>query len=146
MSELKQVEILLVEDSQEDAEITIRGLQEANLANNLVWLKDGVEALDFLFRRGRFKDYADYQPRLILLDLKMPRMDGIEVLAEIKKNPQTKNIPVVMLTSSAEESDIVRSYNLGVNSYLVKPVDFQNFSEEIAKAGVYWLVMNKVPG
>lgn len=146
MSELKQVEILLVEDSQEDAEITIRGLQMANLANNLVWLKDGEEALDFLFCRGRFSHYTDYRPRLILLDLKMPKMDGIEVLAEIKRNPQTRSIPVVMLTSSAEEGDIVRSYNLGVNSYLVKPVDFRKFSEEIAKAGVYWLVMNKVPG
>jgi two-component system, response regulator len=146
MSELKQVEILLVEDSQEDAEITIRGLQQANLANNLVWLKDGVEALDFLFRRGRFSEQPDYQPRLILLDLKMPKLDGIEVLEEIKGNPLTRNIPVVMLTSSAEESDIVRSYNLGVNSYLVKPVDFRKFSEEIAKAGIYWLVMNKVPG
>lgn len=146
MSELKQVEILLVEDSQEDAEITIRGLQQANLANNLVWLKDGEEALDFLFCRGRFSEHADYRPRLILLDLKMPKMDGIEVLKEIKQNPQTRNIPVVMLTSSAEENDIVRSYSLGVNSYLVKPVDFQKFSEEIAKAGIYWLVMNKVPG
>ncbi|MGH8372042.1 MAG: response regulator [Gammaproteobacteria bacterium] len=146
MSELKQVEILLVEDSQEDAEITIRGLQQSNLANNLVWLKDGEEALDFLFRRGRFNEQADYQPRLILLDLKMPKLDGIQVLEEIKKNPETRSIPVVMLTSSAEESDIVRSYDLGVNSYLVKPVDFQKFSEEIAKAGIYWLVMNKVPG
>jgi two-component system, response regulator len=146
MGELKQVEILLVEDSQEDAEITIRGLQQANLANNLIWLKDGEEALDFLFQRGRFSEQEDYQPRLILLDLKMPKLDGIEVLAEIKKNPQTRSIPVVMLTSSAEESDIVRSYDLGVNSYLVKPVDFQKFSEEIAKAGVYWLVMNKLPG
>ncbi|MGH8370268.1 MAG: response regulator [Gammaproteobacteria bacterium] len=146
MSELKQVEILLVEDSQEDAEITIRGLQQANLANNLVWLKDGVEALDFLFQRGRFNEQVDYQPRLILLDLKMPKLDGIEVLAEIKKDPRTRSIPVVMLTSSAEENDIVRSYDLGVNSYLVKPVDFRKFSEEIAKAGVYWLVMNKLPG
>jgi len=146
MSELKQVEIVLVEDSEEDAEITIRGLQEANLANNLVWLKDGEEALEFLFRRGRYRDHTEYSPRLILLDLKMPKVDGIEVLQAIKQNDKLRSIPVVMLTSSAEENDIVRSYDLGVNSYLVKPVDFRKFSQEIAKVGVYWLVMNRVPG
>lgn len=146
MSELKQVEILLVEDSTEDAEITIRGLKGANLANNLIWLKDGEEALDFLFRRGRYSEYSEYAPRLILLDLKMPKVDGIEVLRAIKQNDRTRSIPVVMLTSSAEESDIVRSYDLGVNSYLVKPVDFRKFSQEIAKVGIYWLVMNRVPG
>ncbi|MDE2197169.1 MAG: response regulator, partial [Gammaproteobacteria bacterium] len=116
MSELEQVEILLVEDDESDAEMTIRCLTRVKLANNLVWVRDGAEALEFIFAEGAYSGRATGKPRLILLDLKMPRVDGIEVLSRIKADPRTRNIPVVMLTSSSVESDLVRSYALGVNS------------------------------
>ena len=146
MSELEPVEILLVEDSYTDAEMTIRALKTQGLANHVVWVKDGAEALDFLFRQGVYAERANRQPKLVLLDLKMPKVDGIEVLRKVKQDEQTSHIPVVMLTSSAEESDLLRSYELGVNSYLVKPVEFDRFVEEVSKAGCYWAIMNRLPG
>lgn len=145
MPELREVEILLVEDNATDAELTIRALKKNNLANNLVWVKDGAQALDFLFRKSDYATRPDSNPKLILLDLKLPKVDGIEVLRRIKSDEHTKVIPVVMVTSSAEERDIVESYQLGVNSYLVKPVDFGQFIEVVAQAGLYWSVLNKTP-
>ena len=142
----EQVEILLVEDNETDAEMTIRALRRKNLANNLVWVKDGAEALDFIFRRGAYASRPNGTPRLVLLDLKMPKVDGIEVLRQIKSTEETKALPVVMLTSSAEERDIVASYSLGVNSYIVKPVDFASFVDEVTKAGCYWVLVNRLPG
>lgn len=146
MDKLEAVEILLVEDSETDAEMTIRALTRGKVANTLVWVKDGVEALDFVNLTGAFKDRGGGHPRMILLDIKMPRLDGIEVLKSLKSNESTRMIPIVMLTSSAEERDVVESYRLGVNSYLVKPVDFKVFIDVVAQAGLYWAVMNKVPG
>jgi two-component system response regulator len=144
--EYEPVEILLIEDNPQDAEITLRALKRANFANNVQWLKDGEEALEFLFSEGQYKSQPTPRPRVMLLDIKMPKIDGIEVLRRIKADPRTRSIPVVMLTSSNEESDLVSSYNLGVNSYLVKPVDFQRFSEEVTKIGYYWVAMNRIPG
>ncbi|QOI98248.1 MAG: response regulator [Flammeovirgaceae bacterium] len=134
------VEILLIEDSAEDAELTIRTLRQHNLANNLLHLKDGQEALNFLFdtRSVPF-------PKLILLDLKMPKIDGIEVLRKIKSDLGKCVIPVVVLTSSKEERDIIDSYKLGVNAYIVKPVDFDKFVEAVTKLGMFWLVLNQPP-
>jgi two-component system response regulator len=146
MHEFEQIEILLAEDSDADAEMTIRALRRNNLANHLVWVKDGAEALDFIFRRGAYAKRAAGAPKLVLLDLKMPKVDGIEVLRQVKSNEETRTIPVVMLTSSAEERDIVASYSLGVNSYIVKPVDFSSFVDEVAKAGCYWVLVNRLPG
>jgi two-component system, response regulator len=146
MSSFEQVEILLAEDSEADAEMTMRALRRKNLANRLVWVKDGAEALDFIFRRGAYATRPEGAPKLVLLDLKMPKVDGIEVLRQIKSNDETRTIPVVMLTSSAEERDIVASYALGVNSYIVKPVDFGAFVDEVAKAGCYWVLVNRLPG
>jgi CheY-like chemotaxis protein len=145
MNELEAVEILLVEDSDADAEMTIRALKKRNLANKLVWVKDGAEALDFLACAGTFAERPRGRPRLILLDIKMPKVDGIEVLRQIKQDEKYRTIPVVMLTSSAEERDMIESYRLGVNSYLVKPVDFADFIDVVLQAGLYWAVMNKVP-
>ncbi len=145
MAEMQQVEILLVEDNRTDAELTIRALKKNNLANNLVWLKDGVEALDFVFCTGNYAGRDNSLPKMILLDLKLPKVDGIEVLSRLKSDARTKMIPVVMVTSSAEERDIVESYKLGVNSYLVKPVDFNQFIEVVSQAGMYWAVINKTP-
>jgi CheY-like chemotaxis protein len=143
MDDFKTVEILLAEDNPNDAELTMRALRKNNLANNLVWVKDGEQALDFIFSTGTYSNRIKGHPRLIMLDLKMPKVNGIEVLQRIKSNEVTKIIPVVMLTSSAEERDIVESYKLGVNSYLVKPVDFTKFVDVVANAGLYWAVMNK---
>lgn len=146
MNAFETIEILLAEDSEADAEMTIRALERNNLANRLVWVKDGAEALDFIFRRGAYVQRPAGLPKLLLLDLKMPKVDGIEVLREVKSNDETKTMPVVMLTSSAEERDIVASYSLGVNSYIVKPVDFAKFVDEVAKAGCYWVLVNCLPG
>ena len=146
MDEFEKIEILLAEDSETDAEMTMRALQRNNLANHLVWVKDGAEALDFIFRRGAYAERPEGAPKLVLLDLKMPKVDGIEVLRQVKSNEHTRTIPVVMLTSSAEERDIVASYSLGVNSYIVKPVDFSSFADEVAKAGCYWVLVNRLPG
>lgn len=146
MSEFEQVEILLVEDSARDAELTTRALKKGGLANKLLWVKDGQEALDYLFRQGEFAQREEGIPRLVLLDLKMPRVDGIEVLKAIKTNEHTRRIPVVIMTSSQEETDVARSYDLGVNSYVVKPVDFHAMTELARQAGYYWLAINRSPG
>jgi two-component system response regulator len=145
MSELEQVEILLAEDNDTDAEMTLRALRKQHLANNVTWVNDGEEALDFLYCRGKYIGRPNRHPKLILLDLKMPKVDGIEVLRQIKGDPRTKTIPVIVLTSSAEDRDVIDSYQLGVNSYIVKPVDFDQFFEVVSKLGFYWAVMNKVP-
>jgi two-component system, response regulator len=134
------VEVLLIEDNPEDAELTIRVLKKNNLANNLVHLHDGEEALEFLFAEGNYNI-----PKLILLDLKMPKVDGIEVLKKIKNDDQRKIIPVVILTSSKEERDIIESYNLGVNAYVVKPVEFEKFVSAVANLGLFWLILNQPP-
>ena len=146
MSEFKEVEILLVEDSPADAELTMRALKRRNLANNLVWVRDGAEALDFLFRRNGYAGRSDQHPKLVLLDLKMPKVSGLQVLAQVKADDRTKNIPVVVLTSSQEEPDLAEAYKLGVNSYLQKPVAIEKFLDVVSEAGLYWLVMNKASG
>ncbi|MDP9109411.1 MAG: response regulator [Pseudomonadota bacterium] len=143
--EFQQVDILLAEDTPTDAEMTIRSLRKRGLANHLVWVKDGAEALDFLFRRGQYASLPNSKPRLVLLDVKMPRVDGIEVLRQIRQDPQLRSIPVVMLTSSAEERDVLESYRLGANSYIVKPVDTVDFDKVISDTGLYWMLVNKVP-
>jgi len=141
-----EVEILLIEDSPRDAELTIRALRERKLANRLFHAKDGAEALDFLFGSGKFsKRGVDKQPKVILLDLKLPKVDGLEVLRKIKSDERTRVIPVIVLTSSTEERDVVTSYQLGVNSYINKPVDFDNFAEAVAQLGLYWLLLNRPP-
>lgn len=139
-----KVEILLVEDNPHDAELTIRALKKANLANQLIHLSDGAEALDFLFARGIYADRnIGNRPKVILLDIKMPKVDGIEVLRQLKLNEGTRTIPVVIMTSSKEEQDIITSYDLGVNSYVVKPVDFEGFAKAVSELGFYWLITNQ---
>jgi two-component system response regulator len=145
VNDFEAVEILLVEDSDADAELIVRALRKSNLVNNVVRLHDGVEALDFMFREGAYHQRPGGQPRLILLDLKMPRLGGIEVLRRLKADERTRMIPVVVLTSSAEEQDVLESYKLGVNSYLVKPVEFSAFTSVITQTGLYWAVMNRIP-
>ena len=144
---LDEVEILLVEDNETDAELTIRALKRKNLANKLVWAKDGAEALDFIFGTGEYseRDMEKGLPRLILLDLRMPKVDGLEVLQTIKADERTKMIPVVVLTSSKEDRDIVESYELGVNSYVSKPVEFDEFREAVSTLGLYWMLLNNPP-
>lgn len=146
MAVFEQVEILLAEDSAKDAEMTQRALRKHNLGNQLHWVQDGAEALDFLFCRGAFagRDPAR-PPKLVLLDIKMPKVDGIEVLRQVKADERTRAIPVVVMTSSNEEHDVVESYRLGVNSYIVKPVEFASFLEIVAKIGLYWVLTNRVP-
>ena len=140
------VEILLLEDNKNDAELAILALEEFNLANQMVWLKDGKQGLDFLFGRGEFEGRDVGQPpKLILLDLKMPKVGGIEVLKAIRNDPRTQFIPVTVLTSSKEEKDIIETYKLGVNSYIVKPVDFEQFSKSVRDVGYYWLLLNQNP-
>jgi len=146
MKNENEVEILLVEDNPRDAELTLRALKKRNLANHLVWVKDGAEALDYIFGAGtNAGPRPNHTPRVILLDLKLPKVDGLEVLRRLKGDDRTKSIPVVVLTSSREERDVVESYRLGVNSYIVKPVDFENFSEAVAQLGMYWLLLNQAP-
>jgi two-component system, response regulator len=145
MDDFEAVEILLVEDSDADAELIIRALRKSSLVNHMVRLRDGVEAIEFVFREGVFSQRGGGQPRLILLDIKMPRLGGIEVLRRLKADERTKLIPVVVLTSSAEEQDVLESYKLGVNSYLVKPVEFSAFTGVITQTGLYWAVMNRIP-
>jgi CheY-like chemotaxis protein len=140
---MQEIEILLVEDNPTDAELTQRALKINNLANHVVWVKDGAEAIDFIFRKGAYVDRPPGDPKLVLLDLKLPKIDGLEVLARIKSDSQTKNIPVVMLSSSAQESDICQSYQKGINSYLVKPIDFGEFVHVVSKAGMYWSILNQ---
>jgi two-component system response regulator len=139
--------ILLVEDSAADAEMTVDALREAKLANPIVHLEDGVEALDCLFQRGAWADRPAVIPAVVLLDIKMPRLDGIEVLREIRSNDRLKHVPVVILSSSREESDLARSWDLGVNAYVVKPVNAQQFFDAVQTLGQFWAVMNEArPG
>ncbi|SFD47894.1 two-component system, unclassified family, response regulator [Chitinophaga sp. CF118] len=141
---MEKIEILLIEDNLNDAEMTIRALKKNNLANNIIHLKDGVSALDFIFCTGEYsrKDPKN-KPKLILLDLKMPKVNGIEVLRKIKADESTNTIPVVVLTSSKEDPDIRICYDLGVNSYIVKPVEFEKFTTAICEIGLYWLILNE---
>jgi two-component system, response regulator len=141
----QQVEILLVEDSSADAEMTQRTLKRRGIANNIDWVHDGVEALEYLFREGAYADRDPGHPKLVLLDLKMPRLDGLQVLERMKRDDRTKSIPVVMMTSSREEGDLITSYQLGVNSFIVKPVDFNEFAETVAQVGMYWMIANESP-
>jgi two-component system response regulator len=140
------VEILLVEDNPTDAELTIEALRERNLGNKLVWVKDGAEALDFIFARGAFVGRTpNVPPKLIMLDLRLPKVDGLEVLKTLKADALAKTIPVVILTSSKEERDIAQSYQLGVNSFVSKPVEFEDFAKVVTQLGCYWLLVNRVP-
>jgi len=147
MDTYQQIEILLVEDNPRDAEMTLRSLTRHKLANKVHWVKDGAEALDFMFRDGA---YAARDPnlglKLVLLDIKMPKVDGIEVLRQVKADERMRAIPVVVMTSSNEERDVTESYRLGVNSYIVKPIEFGAFLETVAKIGLYWVLTNRVPG
>ena len=146
MNGMNEVEILLVEDNPRDAELAMRALQKRNLTNKLVWVKDGAAALEFIFGpRCNADSKVRRRPRVILLDLKLPKVDGMEVLRQIKTNSKSQSIPVVILTSSREEPDIVQSYELGVNSYIVKPVSFDNFSEAVSRLGLYWVLLNQPP-
>jgi CheY-like chemotaxis protein len=137
--------ILLVEDSPHDIELTLAALDEHKLANEVVTVRDGAEALDYLHHRGQFQGRANGNPAFVLLDLKMPKVDGLEVLRQMKEDENLKSIPVVMLTSSREERDLVESYRLGVNAYVVKPVDFQVFVEAVKELGAFWAVINEPP-
>ena len=143
MAELKR--ILLAEDNPKDVELTLTALDEHNLANEVVVVNDGAEALDYLYRRGKFAMRADNNPAVVLLDLKMPKVDGLEVLRTIKNDSNLKTIPLVILTSSREEKDLVESYKLGVNAYVVKPVNFQQFIEAVKELGAFWAVINEPP-
>jgi two-component system response regulator len=142
----QQVEILLVEDNQDDIELTLHALRKENLANNIHVARDGEEALEFLFCNGVHCDRSfERPPRLILLDLKLPKVDGMEVLRKLKADPRTQTIPVVILTSSKEERDLVQGYGLGANSYIQKPVDFEQFRGTVRSVGFYWLLINQAP-
>jgi CheY-like chemotaxis protein len=137
--------ILLAEDNPKDVELTLEALAEHNLANHVTVVKDGVETLEYLRREGKFKLRKPGHPAVLLLDIKMPRMDGIEVLRTIRSDPALKTLPVVMLTSSREEQDLIKSYELGVNAYVVKPVNFKEFVEAVKQIGVFWAVINELP-
>jgi two-component system response regulator len=142
-----EVEILLIEDNPEEAELAIRSLRKYNLANKLLHIDDGAEAIDVIFSKGKYAGNKNpLQPKLILLDLKLPRVDGLEILRQIKSDEQTKLIPVVVLTSSKEETDIIESYRMGVNSYIVKPVNFDSFTKAVSELGLYWVIHNQSPG
>jgi len=145
MNGYQQVEILLVEDSAADAEMTLRTLKRRGIANSVEWVRDGVDALDWLHCRNDYANRVNGHPKLVLLDLKMPRMDGLQLLEVMKSDPNMRAIPVVMMTSSREEGDLLASYGLGVNSYVVKPVDFSEFAERIAQIGMYWMIANQTP-
>jgi CheY-like chemotaxis protein len=145
MNDVKAIDILLVEDNPNDIELTIRALKKHNLSNNIFVVRDGEEALDFIFIKGKYENRENLNPKLILLDLKLPKVDGLEVLKEIKTNENTKMIPVVVLTTSKSQSDIIESYKLGVNSYIVKPVDFNKFLQSVEDIGLYWLLLNVDP-
>ena len=139
-------EILLVEDNADDVELTLHALRQEKLANQIAVVRDGEEALDYLFRRGAHAEQSPSpQLKLVLLDLKLPKVDGLEVLRQMKADERTRNIPVVILTSSKEERDVVQGYKLGVNSYIQKPVDFEQFRETVKQAGLYWLLINQPP-
>jgi CheY-like chemotaxis protein len=141
-----EVEILLVEDNPNDVELTLRALKKNNLTNKMHVVKDGAEALEYIFATGAYASRdINHHPRVILLDLKLPKVDGLEVLRQLKSDERTKVIPVVVLTSSKEERDLVESYKLGANSYIAKPVDFDNFVKAVAELGLYWLLLNQPP-
>jgi two-component system response regulator len=143
---IHNIEIILVEDSMEDADLIIRSLKKNNLSNSVIHLTDGAEALDFMFAKGEYasRNIQD-KPKVILLDLKMPKVDGLQVLRALKSDPRTKSIPVVIMTSSREDRDVVESHELGVNSYVVKPVSFESFAKAVADLGIYWLMINQSP-
>jgi len=146
MSDESTVEILLVEDNPQDLELALRALRKANLTNRILIARDGAEALDFIFCEGSHASRKiEESPKVILLDLKLPKVDGLEVLQRIKSDPRTRLIPVVVLTSSKEQNDVVESYKLGVNSYIVKPVNFERFAEAVQQLGMYWLLLNQPP-
>lgn len=141
-----RIEILLIDDSPEDVELTIRALRRAKIVNNIQVAEDGAEALDFLFCRGPHEDRTFcHPPRLILLDLKLPKVDGLEVLRAIRADERTKTIPVVILTSSKEQKDVIKGYHLGVNAFVQKPVDFEQFGEAIRQLGMFWMLINQAP-
>jgi CheY-like chemotaxis protein len=143
MMELKRV--LLVEDSPNDAELTMTALDESSLANEVVWVRDGQEAIDYLYRSGAYASRPDGHPAVVLLDLKLPKVDGLQVLERLKSDPDLKTIPIVMLTSSREEKDVAQSYGLGVNAYVVKPVSFPDFVTALRELGLFWAVVNQPP-
>jgi len=146
MSSNQAVEILLVEDNPDDAALALRALRTANLTNQIQVVRDGAEALDFIFCEGvHSQRNAEDAPKVILLDLKLPKVDGLDVLRRLKSDPRTKSIPTVILTSSKEQTDVVESYNLGVNSYIVKPVNFETFVTAVQRLGMYWLLLNQPP-
>ncbi len=145
-TQIDDVEILLVEDNPTDAELATLALKERNFANKLVWVKDGAEALDFIFATGAYASRKVEQgPKVVLLDLRLPKVDGLEVLRRIKADERTKNIPVVVVTSSKEDRDVIASYKLGVNSFISKPVDFDEFTKVVSELGFYWLLINRPP-
>jgi two-component system, response regulator len=138
--------IVLVEDNPADAELAMRALRRGKIGNQVQWLQDGAEALDFFFCRGKYANrIITNQPKVVLLDLKLPKVGGLEVLRQLKSDPLTKTIPIVVLTSSAEDSDVIESYQLGVNSYIVKPVDFEQFNQAVQQLGFYWILFNHLP-
>ena len=142
----QEVEILLVEDNPEDAELTQRALQKQGLANRLVWVRNGALALDFLFARGAYAGRKlEDSPKLVLLDLSLPKVSGLEVLQQVKADARTRKVPIVVLSSSTQDKDILRTYDLGVNSYVSKPVQFEEFARVVAQLGLYWLLINKAP-
>lgn len=146
MKNLNPVDILIVEDNPNDAELTVRALKKQNLANSLFVVEDGEEALDFIYCKGKFSERSPSYPlKVVFLDLKLPKVSGLEVLKIIKNNPETKKLPVVVVSSSKEDPDIKRAYELGVNSYVVKPVDFDDFVAAISNLGLYWLLVNESP-
>ena len=142
---IKFVKILLVEDDPNDVELTLSALRENHIANDVIVARDGEEALDYLFRRGPYESREAGEPGVVLLDLKLPKVSGMEVLERIKDDPQLRTLPVVVLTSSREEQDLVRSYNLGTNAYVVKPVDFHDFIEAVGQVGLFWAIINQPP-
>lgn len=146
MSQNAEIEILLVEDNERDAEVTIRTLRKRNISNQIIHVKDGQEAMDWIFGAGAYagRDPSNH-PKLVMLDLKLPKVDGLEVLRAIRADPRTRLMPVVMMTSSREQRDVIESYNLGVNSYVVKPVEFDSFSAAVAELGHYWVIVNHEP-
>jgi two-component system response regulator len=146
MTEIKEIQIILIEDSPDDAELTMRSLKKSNVVNDILWLKDGEEALHYLLRKGEYAEREVIKkPKLILLDLKLPKVSGIEVLEVIKKNEDLKTIPVVIMTSSRENKDLERCYQLGVNSYVVKPINFNKFMNLANEVSMYWVMINKTP-
>ncbi len=142
---MTEVEILLVEDNPTDAELCIRALKKSNFANKLVWVKDGAEALEFVFATGAYAERVQNGPKVILLDLRLPKVDGMEVLRRVKGDERTRTIPVVVLTSSREDRDVADSYRLGVNSFISKPIEFDEFARVVSELGLYWLLVNKAP-